>query len=609
MSGSGAVKAESFILAAKPSKSAQQDKSKVTGKAKFVSGLDLKKKKGPYYKTTKEEYIETTRFVIYLGKGVEVPVNVIELIDYIMDMIEKETGYKFYAKERETYTYGMGYELDLYFQNAEKFKKIDSKSKKIGIVVCDNPGLPYGGSGGILIKPEHIRLKGEDAYAVIHELLHVVFFHNGKSMEGAFDEGFATYYTARILEKDKRLNCDFDSYQAYSNYPYSINEKDMEQLYIIQSEGSARYQLGFRLMHYLIEEYGKNAFKKLHKKVTEQLKDNDRATTELIAKVIKKEFSENFFADFAKWHKLNREKFGDKDISGYGDWRIENGILYKYYGKDAHVVIPKEVYWINAEAFIYCLPVESVKVPEGVTGMGAAVFFGCKNLKEASLPDSIETMYYSTFQDCSALEKVKLPNKLKELPFQTFYGCSSLKTVRLPKGITKIGSSAFNGCSSLEKITLPDGLKEIENFAFARCVSLKKVRIPDSVNKLSNEIFYQCTGLKEVTLPKNIRKIEEGMFWGCISLRSIKIPESVTEIGINAFRETGLTKIKIPKNVTKIDDYAFASCKNLKIEIPESVKSIGEYAFLNCDKLIIYGRKGSYAEKYAKIHNYKFIAK
>lgn len=592
-------------------RSAQSNKQPaVSAKAKYISGLDLSKKKGPYYKTTKEEYIETTRFVLYLGKNVSVPVNVIELIDYIMDMIEKETGYKFYAGKRDPYSAGMSYELDTYFQKADKFKQIDFKAKKIGIAVCDNSEGPYAKSDGILIGPEHIRLNGEEAYAVIHELLHVVYYHNGISMEGVFDEGFATYYTARILDKDTRLNCTYDSYKALSDYPYAINEKDMEQLYIIQAQGSARYKLGFRFMHYIIEEYGDDAFRKLREKIAGQLKEGEQATTQLIAKVIKKELSKSFFADFAKWHKENRDRFGDKDISAYGDWHIEYGTLYKYYGSDTHVTVPDQVNFINAEAFIYCLSVESVTVPESVYFMGAAVFYGCKNLKEVSLPDTIETMYYSTFEECTSLEKVKLPGKLKEIPFMTFYNCSSLKTVKLPQGITKIGNSAFSGCSSLEKITLPDGLEEVGDFVFAKCVSLKKIQMPDSVKKLGPEIFYNCTKLKEVVLSKNIKKIEDGMFFGCSSLKSIKIPEGVTEIGNNAFSGSGLIEVKIPKNVTKIGNFAFELCKKLKkIEIPESVKIIGENAFLGCNNITIYGKKGSYAEKYAKEHNIKFIAK
>ena len=67
--------------------------------------------------------------------------------------------------------------------------------------------------------------------------------------------------------------------------------------------------------------------------------------------------------------------------------------------------------------------------------------------------------------------------------------------------------------------------------------------------------------------------------------------------------------MKIPEKVTKIGDFAFGHCKDLKIEIPASVKSIGKETFYACDNLIIYGKKGSYAEKYAKENNFKFVVK
>lgn len=59
--------------------------------------------------------------------------------------------------------------------------------------------------------------------------------------------------------------------------------------------------------------------------------------------------------------------------------------------------------------------------------------------------------------------------------------------------------------------------------------------------------------------------------------------------------------VTIPKGVTTIGDSAFSGCRGLtSVTIPKSVTSIGNEAFSECNKLTIYGKKGSYAEKYAK---------
>ena len=128
--------------------------------------------------------------------------------------------------------------------------------EKIGIVVVNhNDFTPYANGGnGLVIGINDIKLQNEDAYAIIHELLHVAFLRNGVSMNGAFDEGFTTYYTAHIIEKDKRLNYTYDSYGSLGDYKFPINEDTAEQTYIVHEQGSGRYQLGFRLMHFIFEK-------------------------------------------------------------------------------------------------------------------------------------------------------------------------------------------------------------------------------------------------------------------------------------------------------------------------------------------------------------------
>ena len=52
----------------------------------------------------------------------------------------------------------------------------------------------------------------------------------------------------------------------------------------------------------------------------------------------------------------------------------------------------------------------------------------------------------------------------------------------------------------------------------------------------------------------------------------------------------------------------FSNCSNLeRIEIPSSVTYIGANALKGCPNVVIFGQKGSYAEKYAKENNIKFV--
>ena len=76
-------------------------------------------------------------------------------------------------------------------------------------------------------------------------------------------------------------------------------------------------------------------------------------------------------------------------------------------------------------------------------------------------------------------------------------------------------------------------------------------------------------------------KIGRCAFFGCENLTSVHIPEGVTYIGACAFCECdNLTSVNIPDSVTEIENNTFEDSDNLKII---------------CNK-------GSYAEKYAEIH-------
>ena len=603
--------------------------------AAYLSGLDLSKETGKYYTTTKEEYIETTRFVLYLTDGVDVPVNVIELINYMMDTIESETGYKFYVEHLDEYGYfGMGYELDQYFDTAEELKKINANHEKVEITVANHDLVvdAYANGGiGILLKPQHINLLDGGADAIIHELLHVVSARNGRYMGMALSEGFATYYTDCIIEKDTMLHCTFDSFNQFKNYQNIITEATMEDLFIHYIAGQSSYQLGFRLVHFIIEKYGDDAYRRVQAKVTELFDYTTEPPMETIAAIIKSELSEDFFEAFARWHIVNREKFGDKDMTVMGDWLIESGYLRKYYGNDTHVVIPNTVLNIQPEAFMACETLEIVEIPNTVSVIAGGAFFDCINLKEISIPDSVTTIIFNAFQGCSSLKKVVLPKELKNIAISAFMDCTSLTEIKLPEGITAIesnafdncsaltninlpnrleiiGSAAFGGCSSLKSIILPNSVNSIGMSAFYGCSSLESVIIPDSVMNIPNNLFFDCTSLKSVVLPKGVTKISSGMFWGCTSLTEYTILDGVTSIESLAFDASGITTVSIPDSVKEIGDLAFAYCKNLKkIVIPKSVASIGKDTFVGCAGLTIYGKSGSSAEVYAKNNNIKFI--
>lgn len=584
---------------------------KGSDKAVYLSGLDLSQRSGAYYTTTKEEYIETSRFVLYLDEGIEVPVNIIDLVNHVMDQIEDTSGYQFYVEHKpdDFYDLGMNYELDHYFSTAQELKKVNPEHERVEIVVANHDQAVdayASGASGILLAPEHIHLMDYNDYVIVHELFHIAWQRNGGYLGSVLAEGFAEYYTTEVLNKDDVLKSTYSSYENLKNYENIINENTIEDLFLNYQAGSSRYQFGFRLTCFLIETYGKDGYGRMHEKATEDYSGSGDIPMDIVMAAMKSELSEDVFLKFAKWHSENLERFGDKDMSSIGDWSISNGTLYKYYGDDKNVVIPDGVTLINGEAFMDNTSIETVQIPDTVTDIGAGAFFDCKNLKEIIIPDSVTGIYFNAFEGCSGLKKVVLPKGLKKLTIRIFMNCTALTEITLPEGMTTIEENAFSGCSALKQINLPGSLTEIKASSFTGCKSLEKIVIPEGVKRIPEYTFMDCSNLKSITLPKDMTKIEDGTFWGT-GFKTIELPIGLTSIGNAAFDFGGLESIVIPDTVTAIGDFAFANNKKLKsITIPKSVKSIGKETFYGCPGYTIYGAKGSYAETYAKNNGIKF---
>lgn len=553
----------SFVAAAETKNNKVPAKYK---KAVYQSGVDLSKKKGDYYTSQKEEYIDTSRFILYLQEGAEIPVNIIELINHVMDQIEKETGYTFYVKDRVKDSTGMQYYLEKYFKSADKMQKLNMDHHKVEILIMNKmkPGMGeiFGGYG-VVLNSDNMKIVDENGRTILRSLLHIITSRNGVHMGYALSEGFVQYYTDIILKNDKTLTSSYSALEEEWGYDKNvISEKNMEELFLTQDGGSAS-KIGFRMMYYLIEEYGEDAYIRVQKQATKlNPKKGIESSLDIIAKALKTEISKEFFKEFAKWHSKNRERFGDEDLSVYGDWYIKGNTLIKYFGSDAKITIPKTVTRIEDEAFRSCDTLEKVKIPDTVTEIGRSVFVDCTNLKEIVIPDSVSYLDSSAFEGCTSLKKVVLPKSLTNINVRMFMECESLTDIILPESITSIGSNAFSYCYSLKNIKLPKGITSLGVVAFS-----------------------YCTGLEEIALPKDITEISEGLFMGCSNLKKITIPDKVTFIGRNAFLDN--TKLK-------------------SIVIPKSVTNIGESAFKNCPNLIIYGAKGSYAETYAKLNNITF---
>ena len=289
------------------------------------------------------------------------------------------------------------------------------------------------------------------------------------------------------------------------------------------------------------------------------------------------------------------------------DFRINEGILCKYNGKDETVVIPDGVTAIGERAFDCCWSLKEIIIPGSVTEIRQSAFRSCESLEKVVISDGVKKIESSAFYGCKSLKEIIIPNSVTEIGGSAFYNCSSLEKMVIPNSVTEIGERAFNGCESLqdkngfliingtlfdyfgkdEKAIIPDSVTTIGDCAFNNCWSLKEIIIPSSVTEIERGAFAVCSSLKEINVPRSVTEIGSDAFLRCSSLKEIIIPNSVTEIGERAFKSCeSLEKVVIQDGVKKIGESAFESCRSLeKVIIPSSVKTIGYRAFISCSSL------------------------
>lgn len=99
------------------------------------------------------------------------------------------------------------------------------------------------------------------------------------------------------------------------------------------------------------------------------------------------------------------------DIIYYGKcFFIREGVLYKYTGKETHIVIPNNVRRIEEKAFRFCNTIVSVEIPDSVTWIGWGAFSFCENLERLVIPPTVSFISVSAIEGCRKLNTITINN-------------------------------------------------------------------------------------------------------------------------------------------------------------------------------------------------------
>jgi len=288
------------------------------------------------------------------------------------------------------------------------------------------------------------------------------------------------------------------------------------------------------------------------------------------------------------------------------EYDIEAGkaIITKYKGTGGDVTVPStlgeaQVTRIDTLAFNGCTGLTSIFVPDSVTSIGMDTFRGCTKLKKVKLPDTITSIGLDCFAECSSLSSINLPPGLSEIELGTFNGCISLTDIAIPANVKTIETDAFYKCTGLTAVNLPEKLSQIHPSAFRGCSNLTSFSISGDnpsfteaegilYSKDKSTLVAYPAGKITGTIPiaNHVKSIGPSVFFNESSLKGIAFPSGLTNIGNQAFYNTGLTSVIIPATVKTIGWSAFEKCTSLKtVSLPSTLTVIESDTFANCTSL------------------------
>ncbi len=315
------------------------------------------------------------------------------------------------------------------------------------------------------------------------------------------------------------------------------------------------------------------------------------------------------------------------------------------------VRIEKELDAIERNAFYSCHSLERVEALCGVGEIGYGAFGMCLNLRSVSIKGGVGYIEDGAFFETIGLEELEIlgeetnyrtidggvytadgkmlvfypfarENEECEIAYGTeiigidaFASNDKIKSLKIPPTVRKICDGAFFGMKGLKSLEIPEGVCEFEQRALL-FLSLETISVSENnphfkvvngalYSKDQKTLILYPTGRGEskVVIADGTEEIACGAVTGVDTVKSIKIPSSVRVIRERAFTELrGLPFVEIPEGVCEIEERAFFSCASLGgVLLPSTVTKIDMEAFYNCaDPFVIFGKKGTYAERYAR---------
>ncbi len=318
---------------------------------------------------------------------------------------------------------------------------------------------------------------------------------------------------------------------------------------------------------------------------------------------------------------LEKEVVKEGKCGEYITWTYNN------YGE---LIISGEGYmydWYDNNSPWRELSVEKVIIEEGIYYIGAYAFYGMNSIYSLSLPETLWEVGEYAFYDCYRIPFIYMPEDLHYIGNFAFNGVTY--GMALKENVEYIGPNAFSYgriyaepggyveyyCSDKDNLTFIPAYSEGEcgdyltwSFdIYDRTLNIEGFGVMyDYADDYGWSIapWYEMRGdIEEINLSDNIVYIGRCAFESLMYAKEIVLPSALDGIGDGAFINTRFNEIEIPDGCSFIGNRAFEATYIKKITIPESVIEMGAEVFNYSDDIVIYTKKGSYVEQYAREYN------
>lgn len=245
--------------------------------------------------------------------------------------------------------------------------------------------------------------------------------------------------------------------------------------------------------------------------------------------------------------------------------------------------LPADTRSISSGAFCNA-SVKNIIIPEGIQYYTSTSTYMNSDVETVTAPTAPKNIGASCFQWCSSLKHIDLgmdAGSTLDISYCAFAGCTSLESITLPDGLKTIviGHSAFEDCASLTSFPMTSKMKIpfLHRRAFAGCSSLESFLFGTIQEFDSGGYQFAGSGLRQMHWPSAITRIPQGCFMDCRNLEKINLKESTEDIGIDAFRNSGLPAVAL-NGVEWYYYSSFLGCDRLsRLYFPVNTRQLTSY--------------------------------